>query len=315
MKPLVSIIIPVYNVADFLSACIDSVICQTYKELEILLINDGSSDNSGNICEDYAKKDHRIKVIHKSNGGLSDARNTGLNIARGEFISFVDSDDIIHKNFIHILLSLLMDSEATIAMCDYAAFSTILPEVTEFDNSFKLYSGRYMLDNLYSKKWLPKNVIACNKVYKRSVWEELRYPVGVLHEDEYIIHHLFDKADLIAFSSLPLYFYRQRDTSITKEISHKRIQDTLAIFDLRTAYFNEKGYNHLIEQNSSARLLNIAILAITYRNNSTRQLLKQNLMPILKQLDISLKMKCSCVIVAIFPKLFWAMKNLRKKTI
>lgn len=313
---LVSIIIPIYNVELYLRDCIESVIKQTYKNLEIILINDGSPDNSGNICEEYAKRDVRIKVVHKNNGGLSDARNVGLNIAHGAYISFIDSDDIIHEDFIHILLSNLLQSEASISMCDYAEFSTITPKIDSIPkNPFELYTGEYMLDNLYSKSWVPKNVIACNKLYKRAVWSGLRYTVGVLHEDEYIIHELYAKVHSVAYCPAPLYYYRQRESSITKEISAKRIQDTLAIFDQRAVFFKNRGYDHLFAQNASARLLNIVLLAITYKNGQARQLLIQNLAAILKEVNIPLKLKSYSVILAAFPKIFWRIKNLRKRAV
>jgi|GEM_PF-853390 Glycosyltransferases involved in cell wall biogenesis len=316
MKPLVSIIIPVYNVAEFLPACIDSVICQSYKEIEILLINDGSSDGSGGICEEYAKRDGRIRVIHKENGGLSDARNVGLDNARGEYFSFIDSDDVINEMFIMILLNTLSRSEASISMCDYAVFSTILPQILHTENdAFELYTGEYMLNNLYSKQWVPKNVIACNKLYKRSIWEDLRYKVGVLHEDEYVIHHLYSNVESVAYCPVKLYYYRQREASITKEISSKRIHDLLAIFDLRAAFFKERGYDHLISENAAAKLLNIVLLAISYNNVEPQLLIKQNLWEILKQPNISFKLKFSSVILATFPKIFWTVKNLKRAVI
>lgn len=313
---LVSIIIPIYNVELYLRDCIESVIRQTYKNLEIILINDGSPDNSGSICEEYAKRDARIKVVHKNNGGLSDARNVGLDIAHGAYISFIDSDDVINEDFIHILLSMLLQSEASISMCDYAEFSTNTPKIDSISkNVFELYTGEYMLNNLYNKSWIPRNVIACNKLYKRSVWDGLRYSVGVLHEDEYIIHELYDKVQSVIYCPATLYYYRQRESSITKEISPKRIQDILAIFDLRAIFFRERGYNNLIVQNARAKLLNIALLAINYNNKSTRQLLVENLSAILKQKNVPLKIKCSCVILSIFPKMFWRIKNLRKQVV
>ncbi len=313
---LVSIIIPIYNVERYLRDCIESVIKQTYKNLEIILINDGSPDNSGNICDEYANQDARIKVVHKNNGGLSDARNVGLDIAHGAYISFIDSDDVINEDFIRILLSMLYDSDASISMCDYTEFSTIIPKIdSTHKNTFELYTGEYMLNNLYNKCWTPRNVIACNKLYERSVWDGLRYSVGVLHEDEYIIHELYAKVQSVTYCSAPLYYYRQRESSITKEISSKRIEDILAIFDLRTTFFRKRGYNDLIVQNANAKLLNIAILAITYKNKTTRRLLVENLPAILKQRNVPLKMKCSCVILAAFPKIFWRIKSLRKRAV
>ena len=123
MSDLVSIIVPVYNVEKFLSQCIESLIGQSYKNLEILLIDDGSTDNSSNICREYEIVDNRIKVFHKNNGGLSDARNYGLKHARGEYISFVDSDDLVHPDFIYQLISSIGESE--LSVCDFASFKEV----------------------------------------------------------------------------------------------------------------------------------------------------------------------------------------------
>ena len=121
-KPLISVIIPIYNVENYLAKCVNSVIDQNYKNLEIILVNDGSPDNCGSICDEYAQKDNRIVVIHKKNGGLSDARNAGLKISTGDFITFVDSDDYVNKDFISTLVSLIQDFEADIAISPFIHF-------------------------------------------------------------------------------------------------------------------------------------------------------------------------------------------------
>lgn len=314
LNPLVSVIIPIYNVELYLRDCLDSVIGQSYSNLEIILVNDGSLDRSVEICTEYAKKDMRLKIINKVNGGLSSARNIGLDLAKGDYISFVDSDDVINENFIKILISLLLNSEASISICDYSLFSTQLPQsASNYDGCFQLFTGQFMLENLYTKKWVPKNVIAWNKLYKKSVWEGLRYPEGVIHEDEYVIHHIFDQVDQVAYTFAPLYYYRQREASITKEISSKRIDDIVQLFNLRAVYFKDRGYDLLVQENSKAKFLNIAILAVTNKNESLRDLLKQNLSTILRQSNIPFKMKCSCALLSVFPGLFWTLKNFRQK--
>jgi glycosyltransferase involved in cell wall biosynthesis len=314
LNPLVSVIIPIYNVELYLRDCLDSVIGQSYGNLEIILVNDGSLDRSAEICTEYAKKDVRVKIINKLNGGLSSARNIGLDSAQGDYISFVDSDDVINENFIQILISLLLNSEASISICDYSLFSTHLSQsASNYDGCFQLFTGQFMLENLYSKNWVPKNVIAWNKLYKKSVWEGLRYPEGVIHEDEYVIHHIFGQVDQVAYTCAPLYYYRQREASITKEISSKRINDIVQLFNLRAVYFKDRGYDLLVKENSKAKFLNIAILSVTNKNENLRSLLKQNLSAILWQSNIPFKMKCSCALLSVFPGLFWTLKNFRQK--
>ncbi|MDQ1148159.1 glycosyltransferase [Sphingobacterium zeae] len=311
-EPLISIIIPVYNVEPYLSECLTSVIDQTYSNLEIILVNDGSTDGSGNICAAYAKNDVRIKIINKTNGGLSDARNKGLDLANGEYVSFVDSDDVIDKNFICNLLQVLLDSDASIAMCDYTNFTSVPPtKQPKYDHSVDVYTGEYMLNNLYNPSWIPKNVIAWNKLYKISVWNNLRYTVGVLHEDEYIIHELYANTNRLAYTREPLYFYRQREASITKKISQQRINDTLAIFDLRESFFKTKGYNHLINPNYQAKLLNIGLLAITYEDERARKLLTKHLSSILLLKNLSARVRLSCFIIAFMPALYWKIKKIK----
>ena len=139
-NPLISIIIPVYNVEKYLSECIESVINQTYKNLEIILVNDGSTDSCPQICEEYAAKDNRIKVIHKKNGGLSDARNIGLKQATGALISFVDSDDLLSLDFCQRLLDALIESDADIVECDFVKFEEETEEINEVEETdFELF--------------------------------------------------------------------------------------------------------------------------------------------------------------------------------
>ena len=127
-KPLISVIVPVYNVKQYLRRCVDSILKQTYENIEIVLIDDGSTDESGAICDRYAQKDVRVKVIHKENGGLSDARNKGMQEARGEYFAFVDSDDYIAKDYIAYLFELIVENKAQISLCGYLKFIEKLPQ-------------------------------------------------------------------------------------------------------------------------------------------------------------------------------------------
>lgn len=234
----VSIIIPVYKVEKYLKECVDSVLAQTHRDLEVILVDDGSPDNCGLICDEYALKDNRIRVIHKANGGLSDARNTGLDIASGDYISFVDSDDIIAISFIETLLSNIGDSD--ICFCNYIIFhdheNVKNFEIADFE--MLEFPARKLLSELMTFHY-PASVIACNKLYKRKLWKEVRYPFGKIHEDEFVIHQILDRCNKVKFLNVGLYYYRQRPQSIMTSLTqqNKAMLDKLDALFYRRLYF------------------------------------------------------------------------------
>jgi glycosyltransferase involved in cell wall biosynthesis len=210
-KDLISIIIPVYNVEKYLKECVDSVRKQTYKNLEIILIDDGSKDNSGKLCDELAKEDNRIKVIHKENGGLSDARNVGIENATGEYIQFIDSDDFVEKDMIEILHNDICQEKADVSMCSLYLYKD--GEKTT-DASYKR--------EIFNKEQVLKEILldervrsyAWNKMFKKSLFESIRFPKGKVFEDIYTMSPIFQKANKIVFNDIPLYYYRQREGSI-----------------------------------------------------------------------------------------------------
>lgn len=211
--PLISIIIPVYKVEDYLERCINSVIDQTYRNLELILVDDGSPDRCPVICDEYAQKDSRIRVIHRENGGLAEARNSGLDIAKGEFISFVDSDDAIHPQFIASLYKAIIQTGSDLALC---GFLNIFKEddeiITDFaDSQVNSYTGVELLNGAYDIE----HIVAWNKLYKKEIWQRLRYPKGKYHEDEFVFHSVFYSAKKICKIATPLYYYFRREDSIT----------------------------------------------------------------------------------------------------
>lgn len=213
-QPLISVIIPVYKVEKYLPKCLESVMGQTYKNLEIILVDDGSPDNCGKICDKYAAKDNRIRIIHKLNGGLSDARNAGLDIATGEYIGFVDSDDYIALNMYEIMLKNAVKNNADISLCGY--YNVYENGVIERNYSL---NERKVLDALeglkeviYSKKY---GIMAWSKLYKKELFTNVRYPIGHVCEDVYVIGDIFENVRLAAFDSTPLYYYFHRGNSIS----------------------------------------------------------------------------------------------------
>lgn len=210
---MVSIIIPVYNVYECLDYCLESVVNQTYKNLQIILVDDGSTDRSGEKCDEWAKRDNRILVFHKKNGGLSDARNFGLNYATGEYISFIDSDDFIYREFIEIILEGIIKHNSQIGVANMkTVYSYDLQNCEPSEYTINLYTAKEaMMDVLYEKII---NTSACGKIFVASLLNDVRFPVGKLFEDLATIYKVIMKADRIISVNLDGYFYFQRSGSI-----------------------------------------------------------------------------------------------------
>ncbi len=234
---LISIIVPVYNVEKYIHQCIDSVINQTYKNIEIILVDDGSPDNCGRICDEYAAKDSRIKVIHKANGGLSDARNHGIEAAKGDWLMFIDSDDWIEPDMAQKLLDAATEDDADMAVCSVTVFN----EKESFTPKNYFSPARTVPGiQLLKEKWLNVQfVIACNKIYKKELFDNIRYPVGKLHEDEFVIHYLLYKAEKVCVIEDKLYNYRQNENSITgSKYSPRNLDGLFAVAD-RICFYNQ----------------------------------------------------------------------------
>lgn len=260
MESLITIIIPVYNVECFLVRCLDSVIGQSYKNLEILVIDDGSTDSSGIICDKYAERDNRIKVIHKKNGGLSSARNVGLDSAHGEYVSFIDSDDFISSEFVEHLLQTIKKSEADIAFCDYTFYYSVEPTCERHQSGRDvLYIGKEsIMKNFYNHN-CGISVIACNKLYKRDLFENIRFPVGRLYEDEATTYIVFYSSKRVVYLKESLYYYFQRPGSITKDkLTEKNLSIFIALKEVIDFYLNHN--ENRLAQKARIRLMKISAL-------------------------------------------------------
>lgn len=228
-EPLISIIVPVYKVEKYLNKCVKSIINQTYSNLEIILVDDGSPDNCGKMCDDYAKKDKRIKVIHKKNGGLSDARNKGIEIATGDYIGFVDSDDWINPDMYKILYELLIKYNADISCCN------LVRTVEDIKIEEKKIEVKTFSKEEYLKKYFKINSQDCvyyawNKLYKKSIIDKEQYPVGLTSEDVVGTYKALLKTEKIVETNRVLYYYRYNPNSITGKFSDKDF-DLLKIWD------------------------------------------------------------------------------------
>ena len=245
MEELISVIVPVYKVEKYLKKCIESIISQTYKKLEIILVDDGSPDNCPKICDEYAKKDDRIKVIHKKNGGLSDARNYGIDIAKGKYICFIDSDDYISAKFIETLYDDIKSGDAKISSVGYKKVNDKYEQKLEnqknclvFFNKEDAIKQLFLEDTFGNYAW--------NKLYDIDLFNGIKFPVEKKMEDLGIMYLLFDKCDKISYNKNQLYYYVQREGSILHTLSKELLLDKLELSIKRYEYI-KKSYPDMLE--------------------------------------------------------------------
>ncbi len=218
--PKISIIVPVYNVEKYLDKCVSSILNQTFKDFELILVDDGSPDHCGSMCDDYAKKDSRVRVIHKENGGLSSARNAGIDAAKAPYIGLIDSDDYIEKDMYALLYRLIRKNEADIAMCRHLdCYGNTIPKDT-------MPRKVAVVDSETAVRIVMKaeitSVTAVNKLYKKELFESVKYPVGKLSEDAFVIIDLLKQCKRVAISTEPKYYYIHREGSITTSAFKER---------------------------------------------------------------------------------------------
>lgn len=234
MHPKVSVIVPVFNVQKYLVRCINSLINQSLTNIEILLIDDGSTDNSGTICDEFAKKDNRIIVIHKENGGLSDARNVGLDNANGQYVGFVDSDDFIHKEMYSSLYNALICSDADIAesgYCEFYSIKSLKADVESNPTYSEIYSReKAVISTIMDHKC---RTYVWNKLYKKELWDDIRFPYGKLFEDAFTTYKIINKISKLVRLDSKLYFYFQRENSIvSSNFSVKKLDHCDALYEM-----------------------------------------------------------------------------------
>lgn len=223
MDKLITIIIPIYNVEAYLTKCLDSILIQTYRNLEILLIDDGSTDSCGEICDKYKSIDNRIKVIHKVNGGISDARNCGLSNATGELISFIDSDDWVHKEYIETLYKNLITYKADISSCSYIKVkesSKIIYNSTKKVRT-KVYTSEEAIANILYRRYMDNS--PWGKLYKKKLFDGLEYQKGIIYEDLDLFYRIYERANLIVHTNKQCYFYLLRKTSLIRTFNDNRL--------------------------------------------------------------------------------------------
>lgn len=243
MQCLISVIVPIYNVEKQLNKCVDSIINQTYKTLEIILVDDGSLDKCPQICDEYAKKDSRIKTIHKKNGGLSDARNAGFNIATGDYVVFIDSDDWIELQALESMLETAQKYDADIVECNVMYKYDNKKDESYNDDEFAVYSDNYSIMSAYIKDYRIKTVV-WNKLYKKTLLNKNPFEFGKYNEDEFFTYQILAKTNKLVHMDNYFYCYYQREGSIMGSSFSLKHLDSLEA-SVKRAEFIEKNYPDL----------------------------------------------------------------------
>lgn len=313
--PIISIIVPVFNVEPYLRKCVDSLISQTFVDIEIILVDDGSTDNSANICDEYSLKDKRIKVIHKKNGGLSDARNAGLEICKGEYIGFVDGDDYVSENMYQILYDKAVKFNADVSGCQLVnvfPHKVFKPE----KKNVVLHDKIDMIKNIFA---IGGSLSVCNKIFKKFIFENLRFDKGKYYEDAYIVLKWIGQIHCLSIINDGLYFYMHREKSITgsdfsiksldiikaHEYDLKIIENlyTQAIpyGELRLWWAYRNGLENILKSKKTSETEHI------YKN--LKSVLIKNIFRILKNPVIPMKQKLAYILIICNSKVYMQVKK------
>lgn len=330
-SPQISIIVPIYNVEKYLRKCVDSILTQTFTDFELILVNDGSPDNCGIICDEYAKNDSRIKVINKKNNGLSSARNAGINEAKGKYIGFIDGDDFIHKRMYETLYKNAELYSSDVVVCDVLkVFEDKIPDDIQCDiTEYRMqhFTNIEALNQLYlsknsifdpmgrgSERW----IFAVNKLYKKSLFDSLKYMEGRVYEDEFIVHKVYFQSTKVTSISAQLYYYVQRSESIMNSpYSIKRFDRVYALKEradffktVRQEILHQKAYKCYIEvlfwnyQVARSQLKNVS-----KELKSLKKTLHRNIISLIKNPYINWKQKAMIMLFIISPSLYFHVSN------
>lgn len=320
----VSIVVPVYKVEDYLSRCVESLLNQTYRNIEIILVDDGSPDNCPQLCDEYAVNDSRVIVIHKKNGGLSDARNSGIGAASGKYLVFVDSDDWVHAEFIETLVRATEDTGADVAVCGFqrvtdSETSSLTVDVNT--SEIEVCSPMEAIKDILSadtKLW----VMTWNKLYKKSLFTDnkILFPVGKLHEDNFTTYKLFFYAHKVARSSRDLYYYLQRDDSIMGQKFNSKRYDALEAVEETRLFARSKKIDIEDELGNYWLLTTLSLVDAMGQSRFTgeadpkslRDKIRANVRSIIKNPVIKRSHKVMALMAVVSPPLYYKIKFVLK---
>ena len=267
-KPLISVIVPVYNAAAFLDQCLESITTQIYRHLEILVVDDGSTDGSAEMCDRWAGKDERIRVIHQPNGGHSAARNAALDAMTGDLVMMVDSDDVVHPAFASILLDVMVRTGADIAVGGYFAFHEAKPEFPLTGNEMvtKRYDQHEAILRVLYQQGLTHS--PWGGLYKAALFREIRFPLGIIYEDLAIIYPLLKQCRCVATSGFVLYGYRQHASNSMRVFSPRRA-DVLDVCERLELQFTQEDTQYLKAMRSRLLSAYFNILLLSHQDKTT----------------------------------------------
>lgn len=290
IEPLVSIIVPCYKVEKYLSNCINSILHQSYTNWELILVDDGSPDRSGEICDEYAKMDDRIRVIHIENRGVSSARNAGLDMMSGAYVSFLDSDDFWHFDYLKILMGYVVTENAEIAQCGFVhGEETIFPPFIQKE-SHQAYDNHDIFISGEAK------IVLWGKVYKIDFLKNVRMPVGFINEDDWITWKLYYQAKKIIVTNRPLYYYTYNSNSIMGMSKKKPDLRYFGAYEERINYFRKSGEKDLEDVSrmqfcKSLMLLYANVMLINGQREEIRERFRENWKEIKHSPVVSFKLK------------------------
>lgn len=275
----VTVIVPVYNVEKYLSECIESITAQTYKNLEIILVDDGSTDNSPVICDDYATKDNRIKVIHKQNGGVSAARNTALDVMTGDYVTFIDSDDVINIHFVEYLLDLCVSNNSEVSYCCFRSFLNTeeinAQEIFDYKKESRSFKKDESLKHFFSE-WMLSNV--CNKIFKRELFDTIRFPMATRAEDLRVMFEvMFLGVGVTGIKKIPLYYYRSNPGSAMSLLKPSNIDDMKERHAVFLKLKEQKNIGNVCERFALQTKFFLLDFVLSCKNSQDPKLLKKEL--------------------------------------
>ena len=312
-QDLITVVIPIYNVEKYLKKCIESIIGQTYKDLEIILVDDGSPDNSGKICDEYANIDKRINVIHKENGGLSDARNYGIMNAHGKYIVFIDSDDYVENQYIELLYKAIILNNTKISQCGIKKINEkndIIGYFNYGENQIK--KSKELIIDLYGGKW--ENIVVWNKMYLRELFNNIKFPKGKIHEDEFVTYKLLFLSNEISVINKCLYNYMQSNESITGRKFYLNRLDILDALEERLIFFEKSKEEELYKETLENYLNTIKMCYFEVRKNINKSkkiqkylknIYVKNSKMFLKKYRVNLLKKMKMRLFGIFPTIYY----------
>lgn len=285
MKELISVIVPVYNASCYLGRCLDSLLGQTYHDLEIIVVDDGSTDNSCKIAKEYAMRDNRVVVVHQSNQGVSAARNKGLEVALGNYVGFVDSDDVVDERMYETLYELLVDNECEVSGCQYCLFRDNYQFMRR--DSYVIYDRKESLERLVLEAGITN--FLWDKLFKKELFRNLTFKTGKIFEDMDVMYKLLDRVSRIVISEAVLYGYYQREDSYVHTYSYDKLINYIEVYREREGFLQER-YPELEGKLKSSLVLSIFVVFRIIVLSKQKQWLDDELVMLeyerLKKLDL-----------------------------